>query len=103
MRMQAAYRCGDSHGVTVPWRRYTSREEALAAFLSQARRHFAFPVFGSSKEQKQTQRRMLAMLDDVTAGFKEPEVEIKEEKPEEPVRTQVEKVKERGLVQRELF
>lgn len=103
MRMKAAYRCGDNHGVSIPWRLYPSRDEGLRAVLEQANRHFSYPVFGSSSEQKQAQKRMLALLKGMAPRFKEPDPESVQEA--KPIRTQVERVetKREKPVQKELF
>lgn len=112
MQMKAAYRCGDNHMVTIPWRAYSSRNEALRAFLGQAKKHFSYEA---SPEQKPTQKRILALLRSTDAGFREPEPEPVERQPE-PSRMEntapqetpplhAEKIKKRGEkpVQKELF
>lgn len=73
MQMTAAYLCGDNHRVTIPWRLYQTRHQALRAFLDQAQGHFAMQEI--CPEQKPVQKRMLALLKGVDAGFEEPEPE----------------------------
>lgn len=100
IRMTAAYLCGDNHRVTIPWRLYPTRNQALRAFLDQAEQHFANREI--SPEQKPVQKRMLALLQGVDPGFEEPEPEAIQA---EPRPTPVEKVKAKleRPVQRKLF
>lgn len=100
LRMTAAYLCGDNHRVTIPWRLYPNRDEALKAFLEQTKRHFTIPA---SPDQMQTQKRIMTLLKGIDAGFPEPTPEpIQNEKS---TQTQAEKVKAKREkpVQKELF
>jgi len=104
MQMKAAYRCGDNHTVTIPWRAYESRHAALRGFLEQAQRHFTYEA---SADQKSTQKRMLALLNATDVGFEELPPEPVEQVPragQQPP-TQAKKVQKRREkpVQREFF
>ena len=71
--LHCTYRCGNSHGVGVPWSDFERRDECLDYFLAIARKHFVHRIANDvSSLQDRAQVEMANLLRGGLFGFIEP-------------------------------
>jgi len=71
--LHCIYRCGNCHGVGVPWSDFERREECLNFFLATARKHFGHRIANDvSSLQDRAQVDMANLLRGGLFGFMEP-------------------------------
>lgn len=73
IRMGCEYRCGNYHGRSIPWTRYSTRQDSIDFFLKTARHHFDKADHDASDRQKGAQVEMKTLLANSLFGFLEPE------------------------------